>query len=137
MIQMFTNCAAFNQPLPNLCVSGVTIFTSMFQNCSVFNQNLNSWGTNCTGFNTAGTTTVSGMFNGCDVFNNGDAPGASTMPLSSWNTIGFANMNQMFLSCVKFNQPLNTWNTSNVTNFNSTFNNCPAFNQPFKCMGYQ
>ncbi len=36
MIQMFVNCAAFNQPLPNLCVSGVTIFTSMFQNCSVF-----------------------------------------------------------------------------------------------------
>ncbi len=49
------------------------------------------------------------MFSGCTNFNNGDAAGASDMPLTWSTTNKVTDMSSMFLSCSSFNQSIATF----------------------------
>ena len=65
---MFFGCSAFNQPLENWDVSGVTNMWGMFSGCPAFNQPLEKW-------NVSKVSNMSGMFAGCTSFNQ---------PLGKW-----------------------------------------------------
>ena len=114
MSNMFSGCAAFNQPLNNWNVSNVTNMSYMFFGCAAFNQPLNNW-------DVGNVTDMSNMFSGCRAFNQ---------PLNNWNVSQVTNMSSMFSSCAAFNQPLNNWDVGNVTDMSGMFSGCAAFNQP-------
>jgi surface protein len=74
---MFESALVFNQPL-SLVMTAVTTTESMFYNAPQFNQYLSAW-------NMSSVQSMKNMFAYAQVFNNGQAPGASTAPLS-WTT---------------------------------------------------
>ena len=51
-------------------------------------------------------------------------------PIGSWDVLNVTNMNGMFSYAQLFNQPIDSWNVSNVTIMTSMFSYAPMFNQP-------
>jgi len=132
---MFFNSAGFNQNVSNWNVSNVGYTSQMFQGTQVYNNglapglfnndsSLNSWNTsnfddiqvmfnkavafnqNISNWDVSKVTTMNATFNGATLFNNGDTPGASNQPLTSWYAPKCVDFVTMFLSAVAFNQPI-------------------------------
>jgi surface protein len=105
---MFSQAAAFNQPLNSWNVSSVTDMGEMFANAISFNQNIGSW-------TTPSATDMAGMFNGATSFDQN---------IGSWDITSVTNMVTMFtsvtLSTANYDALLIGWEGQAVSN-NVTF----------------
>jgi len=148
MTAMFARCTSITTPdLSGWDVSGVLAMSTMFFGASNFNGNISSWNTssvesinlmfngassfnqNLSGWDVSQVTVMNNAFEGATAFNNGDAPGASAIPLS-WTTTSLENTNAMFAGATSFNQNINSWDVSNVTDMFRMFDGATVFNQP-------
>lgn len=139
---------ATNPDIRSWDTSSVTNTAIMFMNATNFNQDLSKW-------NVGKVETMMGMFMAANNFNNGEAPGASSNSLNSWDTSEAVELRLMFTDATSFNQdignwdtsknrttqgmfkgatrfnrPIGNWNVSSVVNMNETFSKAIAFNQP-------
>ena len=139
---------ATNPDIRSWDTSSVTNTAIMFWGATNFNQDLSKW-------NVGKVETMMGMFMAATNFNNGEAPGASSNSLNSWDTseavelrlmfndatsfnqdIGNWNTSKnrttqaMFKGASRFNRPIGNWNVSSVVNMDETFSKAIAFNQP-------
>ena len=139
---------ATNPDIRSWDTSSVTNTAVMFMNATNFNQDLSKW-------NLGKVESTMGMFMGATNFNNGEAPGASSNSLNSWDTSEVVELrfmfndatsfNQdignwdtsknrttegMFKGATRFNRPIGNWNVSSVVNMDETFSKAIAFNQP-------
>ena len=100
---MFNNATAFNQPLNNWDISGVTSLAlqSMFNGASSFNGDISNW-------NTSNISSFFGMFNGASAFNQNlsawDITALTTVPNS-----GFQFLRTATLSTVNYDAILISW----------------------------
>ena len=116
---MFESALVFNQPL-SLVMTAVTTTESMFYNAPQFNQNLSAW-------NMSSVQSMKNMFAYAQVFNNGQAPGASTAPLS-WTTTALKDTSFMFQFDDAFNQSLSSFTMTAVTTLENMFDGATTFN---------
>ncbi len=146
---VFKSCSNFNQDIGNWNVSNVVSMTSLFEAASKFNNggnpSIGNWVTtsltalNFTfsiavdfnqplNWNMSNVGNFSNTFNGASKFNNGLASGVSGVMSWTLNTTSSVAMNNMFLSCIAFNQDISSWNTSRVISTNSMFAGATNFN---------
>ena len=114
MTSLFTQAAAFNQPIGDWDVSNVTNMSQMFRQANAFNQPIGSW-------NVSNVTNMGTMFRQATAFNQ---------PIGNWNVSNVTNMSTMFSDATSFNQPIGSWNVSNVNVMNHMFLGAQVFNQP-------
>ena len=103
--------------------SSVTNTAIMFMNATNFNQDLSKW-------NLGKVESTMGMFMGATNFNNGEAPGASTSPLNSWDTSEAVELRFMFNNAISFNQDIGNWDTSKNRTTQAMFKGATRFNRP-------
>lgn len=113
--------SAFNQPIGNWDVSGITSFGNnnrgFFQGATSFNQDISSW-------DVSNVTSFFNCFLGAASFNQ---------DISSWNVSNGTNFASMFQNATAFNQNIGGWNVSKSTTFanfmaGKTFSNYSAAN---------
>lgn len=117
--------SAFNQDVSTWDVRNVVKTSEMFRSAYNFNHNLDAWAPQV-----SGVTDMSRMFMSAWSFNNGDAAGASTSPMNSWDVSSVENMSEMFRNAFAFNQPIDSWDVSSVTNMSTMFDTASTFDQP-------
>ena len=147
-MNLIFNSNTTNPDIRSWDISSVTNTALMFSGASNFNQDLSKW-------NLGKVESTMGMFQGATNFNNGEAPGAFTNSLNSWDTSEVVELrfmfndatsfNQdignwdtsknrttagMFKGATRFNRPIGNWNVSSVVNMDETFSKAIAFNQP-------
>ena len=100
----FNGASAFNQPLDNWVVSGVTTMLGMFDGASAFDQDISGWDVGL-------VENMSIMFRNASVFNQ---------DISGWDVSSVNTMTTMFDSASAFDQNLGAWqfkNNLNASNF--------------------
>ena len=103
--------------------SSVTNTAIMFMNATNFNQDLSKW-------NLGKVESTMAMFQGATNFNNGEAPGASTNSLNSWDTSEVVELRFMFNNATSFNQDIGNWDTSKNRTTQAMFKGATRFNRP-------
>jgi surface protein len=121
----FWNASAFNQPVGAWTPVAVNSAVNMFLNATSFNQNVSSW---FAAPHLPENINLGGLFNNAVAFNNGEVPGNSTAPLTSWDMSNVVNISYMFVG-TQFNQDISNWNVSKVENFSRMFARARRFNQ--------
>ena len=114
---------ATNPDIRSWDTSSVTSTAIMFMNATNFNQDLSKW-------NIGKVQSTMGMFQGATNFNNGEAPGASTNSLNSWDTSEVIELRMMFKSATSFNQDIGNWDTSKNRTMDEMFSSAYRFNRP-------
>jgi len=114
---------ATNPDIRSWDTSSVTSTAIMFMNATNFNQDLSKW-------NIGKVQSTMGMFQGATNFNNGEAPGASTNSLNSWDTSEVIELRMMFKSATSFNQDIGNWDTSKNRTMDQMFSSAYRFNRP-------
>lgn len=116
---LFRLAVAFNQPIENWDVSGVTNMggfgSGPFQSASSFNQPLGNW-------DVSNVTNMSWMFYQNTGFNNGGSPN-----IANWNTAKVTTMQGMFAGAASFDQAIGAWDVSGVSSMRSMFSNASRF----------
>ena len=132
MVNVFNNCASFNNGYASGIANQLTWNTSectnmqsMFQSAPAFNSNL---GTGTTPWDVSKVTSFASMFFGATNFNNGDETTLSKINDWSINTVSNVNMASMFVNASIFNRDISGWNVSKVTTFESMFQQAILFN---------
>ena len=103
--------------------SSVTNTAIMFMNATNFNQDLSKW-------SLGKVESTMAMFQGATNFNNGEAPGASTNSLNSWDTSEVVELRFMFNNAISFNQDIGNWDTSKNRTTQAMFKGARRFNRP-------
>ena len=113
---------ATNPDIRSWDTSSVTSTAIMFMNATNFNQDLSKW-------NIGKVQSTMGMFQGATNFNNGEAPGASSNSLNSWDTSVAIELRMMFKDATSFNQDIGNWDTSKNRTTEEMFKGASRFNR--------
>jgi len=100
---VFTGASAFDQPLDNWVVSGVTTMYGMFDGASAFDQDISSWDVSL-------VENMSIMFRVATSFNQ---------DISGWNVSSVNTMTTMLSGATSFDQNLGAWQFKNNLNASS------------------
>lgn len=113
MSSMFTDAAAFNQPIGSWDTQNVTGMYGLFEGATSFNQPIGGW-------NIQKVEEMDSMFEDAISFNQ---------PIGNWNTLSLIDLAEMFRGAVSFNQDISNWKTENVIAMYGMFRDAVAFNR--------
>ena len=122
-MNLIFNSNTTNPDIRSWDISSVTNTALMFWGATNFNQDLSKW-------NVGKVESALGMFQGATNFNNGEAPGAFTNSLNSWDTSEATELRMMFKDAKSFNQDIGNWDTSKNRTMDEMFSGATRFNRP-------
>ena len=122
-MNLIFNSNTTNPDIRSWDISSVTNTALMFWGATNFNQDLSKW-------NVGKVESALGMFQGATNFNNGEAPGAFTNSLNSWDTSEATELRMMFKDATSFNQDIGNWDTSKNRTMDEMFSGATRFNRP-------